>query len=130
MAGTLVIDTLKSSTTGAPTFQNTSGTEVGQLCKAWVNFNGSTGARSASFNVSSVTVGGTGTYTINFTTAFADTNYAFVGGSKADTDGSGFAAVMCQRLSDAKSTTSITLRAMNTSMGLVTPTDAHLAFFR
>lgn len=44
--------------------------------KAWVNFNGTgTVAIRASFNVSSITDNGTGDYTINFTTAFADANY-------------------------------------------------------
>jgi len=52
--------------------------------KAWVNFNGtSTVAIRANFNVSSITDNGTGDYTVNFTTAFADTNYAFTcGGSQ------------------------------------------------
>jgi len=47
--------------------------------KAWVNFNG-TGAVAArgSYNVSSVADDGTGLYTINFTTAFSDTNYCAV----------------------------------------------------
>ena len=45
--------------------------------KAWVNFNG-TGvvAIRANFNVSSITDNGTGDYTVNFTTALADANYA------------------------------------------------------
>jgi hypothetical protein len=44
--------------------------------KAWVNFNGTgTVAIRASFNVSSITDNGTGDYTVNFTTAFADANY-------------------------------------------------------
>ena len=76
MAGTLVIDTLKSSTANPPTVQNTSGTEVGQFCRAWVNFNGSTAGIRASFNVSSITRNGTGDYTVNFTNAMTDTNYA------------------------------------------------------
>jgi hypothetical protein len=49
--------------------------------RAWVSFNG-TGTVSirSSFNVSSITDNGTGDYTINFTTAFSDTNYSFVSG--------------------------------------------------
>jgi len=47
------------------------------LAKAWVNFNGTgTVAIRASFNVSSITDNGTGDYTVNFTTAMPDTNYA------------------------------------------------------
>jgi hypothetical protein len=46
-------------------------------CRAWVNFNGTgTVAIRASGNVSSITDNGTGTYTVNFTTALVDTNYA------------------------------------------------------
>ena len=48
-----------------------------QLCRAWVNFDGTgTVAIRASFNVSSITDNGTGDYTVNFTTALADANYA------------------------------------------------------
>ena len=45
-------------------------------CRAWVNFNGTgTVAIRASGNVSSITDGGVGTYTVNFTTAMPDANY-------------------------------------------------------
>jgi hypothetical protein len=45
--------------------------------RAWVNFNGTgTVAIRAAFNVTSITDNGTGSYTLNFTTAFADANYA------------------------------------------------------
>jgi hypothetical protein len=48
--------------------------------KAWVNFNGTgTVAIRASMNVSSITDNGTGSYTVNFTTALADANYAAAG---------------------------------------------------
>jgi hypothetical protein len=46
-------------------------------CRAWVNFNGSgTIAIRGSGNVSSITDNGTGDYTVNFTTAMPDANYA------------------------------------------------------
>ena len=46
-------------------------------CRAWVNFNGTgTPAIRASGNVTSITDNGTGDYTVNFTTALVDTNYA------------------------------------------------------
>ena len=49
----------------------------GYLCRAWVNFNGTgTVAIRASGNVSSISDNGTGDYTINFTNAFPDANYA------------------------------------------------------
>lgn len=52
-------------------------TVVDGSAKAWVNFNGTgTVAIRASFNVSSVTDNSTGDYTINFTTAMVDQQYA------------------------------------------------------
>lgn len=51
-----------------------------QLCRAWVNFNGTgTVAIRASFNVSSITDNGTGDATVNFATAMPDVNYAVSG---------------------------------------------------
>lgn len=51
-------------------------------CRAWVNFNGTgTVAIRASGNVSSITDNGTGDYTVNFTTAMPDANYAVVASS-------------------------------------------------
>jgi hypothetical protein len=49
--------------------------------KAWVYFL-STGSVAASYNVSSVTKTGTGTYTVTFTNAFVDSSFA-VSGSTA-----------------------------------------------
>jgi hypothetical protein len=59
-------------------------------CRAWVNFNGTgTVAIRDSANVSSITDRGTGTYTVNFTTAMVDANYA-VGGVAGGGDSSLF----------------------------------------
>ena len=66
------------STIKVTTIQNLSGVEV-YTAKAWVNFNGTgTVAIRASGNVSSITDNGTGDYTVNFTSALADTNYVVV----------------------------------------------------
>lgn len=56
------------------------GTAPGYMARAWVNFNG-TGivAIRSSGNVSSITDNGVGNYTVNFTTAMPDANYATVG---------------------------------------------------
>ena len=63
---------------GAVTTAKMGSSEQSGLAKAWVNFNGTgTVAIRASGNVSSITDNGTGDYTVNFTTAMADTNYAF-----------------------------------------------------
>lgn len=53
--------------------------------KAWVNFNGTgTVAIRDDLNVSSITDNGAGDYTINFTTAIGNTNYAMVGTGSLD----------------------------------------------
>lgn len=67
-----------SGTSGLTFPDSTTMTTGAQAVKAWVNFNGSTGAIRASYNVGSVTRTSTGQYTVNFTNAFADVNYACV----------------------------------------------------
>jgi hypothetical protein len=59
---------------------NASGSAPVYACRAWVNFNGTgTVAIRASGNVASITDNGTGNYTVNFTTAMPDANYAVAG---------------------------------------------------
>lgn len=78
------------ATTGTVVLQNSSNNllmnsgygsdAVAYGCRAWVNFNGTgTVAIRASGNVSSITDNGTGDYTVNFTTAMPDANYALSG---------------------------------------------------
>lgn len=83
---TLSVGTVKSAASSPPVFQNSSGTEIGTLIRAWVHFDGYNNAIDSSFNISSVTDNGTGDYTFTFANAFADANYAWVGtGSTAGT---------------------------------------------
>lgn len=78
MASSLNLASIGSRTSGRPPIVNDSGsTEVGQFCRAWVNFNGTgTVAIRDSFNVSSITDNNTGDYTVNFTNAMPNANYA------------------------------------------------------
>jgi hypothetical protein len=79
-------------------------------CRAWVNFNGTgTVAINASGNVSSITDGGVGTYTVNFTTAMVDANFSSV--MTIGTNSNRGVA------SDTAATSSIGLRAYITSTG-------------
>jgi hypothetical protein len=87
MVGTDSTQTLSNKTfSGAQTFGTASlaepsGSAPLYMCRAWVNFNGTgTIAIRASGNVSSITDGGAGIYTVNFTTAMSDANYAGVVG--------------------------------------------------
>jgi hypothetical protein len=58
---------------------NVTGSAPKYACRAWVNFDGTgTVAIRASGNVSSITDNGVGNYTVNFTTAMPDANYALV----------------------------------------------------
>ena len=50
-----------------------------RMAKAWVNFNDD-GGIIGSFNVSSITDSSTGVYTVNFSTAMANTNYVCLSG--------------------------------------------------
>jgi hypothetical protein len=69
----------------AVTYAKIGTTEQGQLCKAWVNFNGTgTVAIRASYNVSSITDNGVGNYTVNFTSAMVDGNYCAAVASSND----------------------------------------------
>jgi hypothetical protein len=76
--------TLPSQSGNAGEYLSTNGTvaswePIPVEVKAWVNFNGTgTVAIRASYNVSSITDNGVGDYTVNFTTAMVDANYAVV----------------------------------------------------
>lgn len=92
MAGTVVADSIQAASTSTlvlkngvantpPTIQDSAGTEIGTFCRAWVNFDGQSASPitpRASFNVSSVTKSSTSLYTVSFTTALADSNFAVV----------------------------------------------------
>lgn len=75
----VTIDGSTGVTTNAGGLVNPSTTidGINYSCRAWVNFNGTgTVAIRGSGNVSSITDNGTGDYTVNFTTAMSDVNYA------------------------------------------------------
>lgn len=72
--------------TDIATSLNASGSAPLYACRAWVNFTGTgTVTIKSSGNVTSITDNGTGDYTVNFTQAFQDANYAAVGMGQRDT---------------------------------------------
>lgn len=85
LATTVVSPTLTTATLTTPNinsapFATVTGTAPIYPCRAWVNFDGTgTPAIRASGNVTSITDNGTGDYTVNFTTAMPDANYAVSG---------------------------------------------------
>jgi hypothetical protein len=75
MAGTIVADTLQDGAGNSTAMDNA----IYGSAKAWGSFNGNGGvSTNASYNVSSITRGSGGTYTINFTNSLADGNYSAV----------------------------------------------------
>jgi hypothetical protein len=72
-------------------------------CRAWVAFNASSGSPSidASGNISSIGDNGAGDFTLNFTTAMPDANYAPVGMSASNTGTTSGGLVLCVRTTSA-----------------------------
>jgi hypothetical protein len=66
---------------------NASGSAPVYAARAWVNFNGTgTVAIRSSGNVSSIVDNGVGDYTVNFTTAMSDVDYAAFAGQSTAAD--------------------------------------------
>jgi hypothetical protein len=106
-------------------------------CRAWVNFNGNSGSTvdgefrctiRASGNVSKVVRSATGDFTVHFTTAMPDANYAPV----ASTDYSDAATAnraMNQYVDTAPTTASCRFIVQNGQGANENPTGAYVAFF-
>ena len=128
--GSVLADVVQGSTANTPPqFNDGNGVQVGTLCRAWVRFNGVTTATiNASFNVSSVTRNGTGDYTINFTNALPDANYAV-----ACANGSGAGNTVGSTAffnGGAPTTTSIRMATWNAATNLTDYAYISAAFFR
>ena len=113
---------------------NVTGTAPTYAVRAWVNFNGTgTVAIRDSGNVSSITDNCTGNYTVNFTTAMPDANYAVVGTSGQSTANVEVHSVGVNT-SVAQTTTACrvlnTYRIFNSSGGPVDNAQIQLAFLR
>ena len=80
--GTLQLDGIQSSTPKVPTiFRDYLGVEAGKLCRAWVQFNGVSGANPvilASYNVASVTRSSLGLYIITYKTPMPTEYYSAI----------------------------------------------------
>lgn len=121
------------STLRVNTLQTQAGVEV-YTAKAWVNFNGTgTVAIRAAGNVSSITDRGTGQFTINFTTAMSDANYAmFASGSvSSGVDISEIAVATSSTLTpEAPTTTSFKIFSYRDGVADVDPPYVCIAVFR
>lgn len=103
--------------------------------RAWVNFNGTgTVAIRDSGNVSSITDNGTGNYTVNFTTAMPDANYAVslqnTGFSLANIGGNIVIAGTATGGANLKSTTQLQLQTFANTTGIYDYAEINCIIFR
>jgi hypothetical protein len=89
--------------------------EQKQICKAWVNFDGTTspGTIRSSYNVSSVTKNGAGDYTVNFATPMADANYSVSHGLQGVSASTAFS---CQKNGTNPTTTNVSIVTFTTPL--------------
>ena len=98
--------------------------------KAWVNFNGSgTVAIRGSFNVDSVTDNGTANYTINFTNALEDNNYACASMQGHNT-GAGAARAVVYDQDNTKTTTALQVRTVYDWVNYYDLNEVYVVVFR
>jgi hypothetical protein len=102
-------------------------------CRAWVNFNGTgTVAIRGSGNVSSITDLGVGRYTVNFTTAMADANYAWSGACEGQSTmgTSSYGMYVSQLYSTAPTSSALAFATLQDNNTFQDSRFAHVAIFR
>jgi hypothetical protein len=124
------MSTLVAQTISNGTVSTSSANVIQGSAKAWVNFNGTgTVAIRASYNVSSITDNGTGQYTVNFTNAMPDVNFATTFNTNGNSDSFGgggrqFAMVR------SRTTSSVGVNAVNDGGAEEDPSYVGVAVFR
>ena len=128
-AANLTGDVAAARITGA---LNASGSAPIYACRAWVNFNGTgTVAIRASGNVSSITDNGTGDYTVNFTTAMPDANYAVMGTAQISSfAGTGWQGYSVSISSAAPTTSAVRVLTSSYGAGAFDASIVNVAIFR
>jgi hypothetical protein len=131
--GTAQVTTWASTEATPSALSTASGSAPSYSARAWVNFNGQgTVAIRASGNVSSITDGGVGTYTVNFIAPMQDVNYAAIGVEKFADIQLRVAAMAIDILSTGNCTLTTKLCATDgsTIQSNYDPSQVWLAFFR
>ena len=130
MPGTLTISNISDGTnTGSATDM------IRGSARAWVNFNGGTATIRASYNVSSITRSTGGDYTVNFTTAMPDANYACTATGFSGNGGAASVGVLVYELgptnsSFSRTASSVRLASVNASWNVSDAFSANVAIFR
>ena len=116
------------TTTGNFAFNSGYGSAaVAYGCRAWVTFNGTgTVAITGSANVSSITDGGTGIYTVNFTNSMPDANYATVTGGGRSGSSSNLGSI---QTTDSPATGSVGIWTFSAS-ALIDWVEVNVSIFR
>jgi hypothetical protein len=110
---------------------NASGSAPVYACRAWVNFNGTgTVAINASGNVSSVTDNGTGSYTVNFTTALPDANYAYSTNAIRGTGGNGNSIPGRNAVATTMTTSAFKVETIDSAFSNVDSENVSVSIFR
>lgn len=100
---------------------------AGLVPKAILNYNLATQTITRSVGVSSVTYTSTGIFTVNFSTAFADTSYSAVGWARDNVNTNG--NYLTAGNADTKTTTAMGFKVYNNGSGLQNPTEVCIVFF-
>ena len=120
-----------SAVVTASALTTASGSAPSYSARAWVNFDGTTSTIAASGNVSSVSNTSTGVFTVNFTTAMQDTNYAAVFGAKRADQASNTSGVVSETFTTAVRTTSaLSITVGDSTNGFVNTGVVSVAIFR
>jgi hypothetical protein len=102
-------------------------------CRAWINFDGSSGSIGtgrASGNISSVTDNTTGDYTLNFSNAMPDANYAAIASANSAAGGVVGIALIPDYPNATQTTSSLRLRSVTTATASFDAVNFYVAIFR
>ena len=125
--GTATLAAIKSASVDTPTtFQDSAGTQIGTLCRAWANFDGTlTGTITprGSFNIASIVRTTTGVYAVTMATPMPDANFVVMAIGGANTTASG---VPVMQVVGTYTTTNFVVRCFNNASGLI---DCNTIFF-
>ena len=125
------MSTLVAQTISNGTVSTSSANVIQGSARAWVSFNGNSGASPvirSSFNVSSVTRTATGTYTVTMTNAMQDAEYAVVLGCGGRTSNPGDQAG--ESMYDTPTTTVFKIATNNSTTALTDIPYVYAAVFR
>ena len=124
-------DATTQNTAGVSSVNGLSGAVTIPVAKAWANFSltGGTVTINKSYNISGIIRNSTGNFTVTFTTALTDTNYAVVGSASWDSSSGIVAGTVGPQGSGAYTTTSCAMFCGNGTGAALDCTRISIVFF-